>query len=144
MKAFALIILALLAAPLTAWAGSANWHNVYGGYFSIYTADYSAASECVCTPGRDGADGTAVLSGDHDPTPDDGSEGDFWINTTVLKISGPKYDGLWPAGVSLIGPQGPQGEQGAQGIQGPQGSKGEAGSIQIGPTKIQSGAIEVY
>tara|TARA_R110000868_G_scaffold5681_6_gene33623 strand:- start:19048 stop:19782 length:735 start_codon:yes stop_codon:yes gene_type:complete len=59
-----------------------------------------------------------VLNGIADPTVNDGRDGDFYINTTTWEIFGPKAAGVWPVGVSLIGPQGPQG------IQGPIGDPG--------------------
>lgn len=55
--------------------------------------------------------GTSTVS----PTPEDGIEGSFWINTTLWKIYGPKTDGAWPAGVSIVGPKGDTGDTGPQG-----------------------------
>ncbi|KSB88503.1 hypothetical protein AS593_15500 [Caulobacter vibrioides] len=43
-----------------------------------------------------------LLSGTTPPTPGDGADGDFWINTTAWMIYGPKAAGAWPAGVDLI------------------------------------------
>ena len=74
-------------------------------------------------------DGKSVLNGAVDPTTE-GVNGDFYINTTTWTIFGPKAGGVWPAGVSLVGPTGatgPQGEQGIQGIQGIQGVQGVQG-----------------
>jgi hypothetical protein len=56
--------------------------------------------------GQQGIDGKSVLNGITDPTSSTGNNGDFYINTTNNKIFGPKANGAWPAGVSLIGPQG--------------------------------------
>lgn len=75
-------------------------------------------------------DGKSVLNGAVDPTTE-GVNGDFYINTTTWTIFGPKAGGVWPAGVSLVGPTGatgPQGEQGIQGVQGVQGVQGETGA----------------
>ncbi len=72
--------------------------------------------------GDPGADGKTVLSGTGDPNISQGVDGDFYINYTTNTIFGPKTEGLWGAGVSLIGPQGEQGPQG------PQGQQGEAGT----------------
>jgi hypothetical protein len=36
-----------------------------------------------------------------DPTPADGNDGDYWLNTTSQTCFGPKTSGAWPAGVSL-------------------------------------------
>jgi hypothetical protein len=54
-------------------------------------------------------DGNTVRSGAVDPVATDGSDGDFWINTTSHFIFGPKTAGAWPAGVSLVGPAGSSG-----------------------------------
>ena len=66
------------------------------------------------TNGLNGADGKTVLYGTVDPTTE-GNNGDFYINTTTHCIFGPKTAGVWPAGVSLIGPQGNPGADGADG-----------------------------
>ncbi len=44
-----------------------------------------------------------ILSGARDPGQDDGRDGDFWINTDTVAIFGPKTDGAWGDGTSLIG-----------------------------------------
>jgi len=64
--------------------------------------------------GADGADGNTILYGTAAPTTE-GVDGDFYIRTTTNFIYGPKAAGVWPAGVSLVGPQGSQGETGATG-----------------------------
>jgi hypothetical protein len=51
----------------------------------------------------DGADRT-VMSGTRPPTPIDGIDGDFWIDSQSWRISGPKQAGAWPPSVSMIGP----------------------------------------
>jgi uncharacterized protein (TIGR02145 family) len=70
--------------------------------------------------------------------------GDFYINTATNTLFGPKANGTWPAGVSLVGPTGPQGIQGPTGATGPQGLAGTAGATgatgatgPIGPQGIQ-------
>jgi hypothetical protein len=60
-------------------------------------------------------DGKSVLSGAVDPTTE-GVNGDFYINTTTWTIFGPKAGGVWPAGVSLVGPTGPAGSGGSANI----------------------------
>jgi len=87
------------------------------------------------TNGINGTNGTAVLNGNTNPTAGTGVNGDFYINTATNELFGPKANGTWPAGVSLVGPQGAQGIQGlsgATGPTGPQGIQGIAGPI--GPT----------
>ena len=53
-----------------------------------------------------GTDGKTVLSGTATPTGADGTDGDFYIETDVSKIYGPKAGGVWPAGVDLKGATG--------------------------------------
>jgi hypothetical protein len=73
----------------------------------------------VSLVGPQGAHGTSILYGPADPLSTDGNNGDFWINNTTHFLFGPKAGGLWPAGISLVGPQGIQGIQGIQGNTGP-------------------------
>lgn len=56
--------------------------------------------------GADGADGRTVLSGPGTPSSGLGADGDFYIDTTVWDIYGPKTAGAWGAGTSLVGPAG--------------------------------------
>jgi len=65
-------------------------------------------------------DGKSVLSGAVDPTTE-GVNGDFYINTTTWTIFGPKAGGVWPAGVSLVGPAGADGADGVDGVDGADG-----------------------
>lgn len=72
--------------------------------------------------GADGAsNGNAVLSGASSPSNGFGSNGDFYIETSTNKLYGPKSNGIWPAGVSLVGPAGTAGATGSTGPQGPAG-----------------------
>jgi uncharacterized protein (TIGR02145 family) len=64
--------------------------------------------------------------------------GDFYINTATNTLFGPKANGTWPAGVSLVGPQGIQGVAGPTGLQGPAGVAGPVGLTgPAGPQGIQ-------
>jgi len=79
-----------------------------------------------------GADGKTVLNGAGNPANSFGNNGDFYINTTSSTLFGPKANGVWPLGISLVGPQGIQGVQGATGatgIQGPAGATGLQGLV---------------
>ena len=60
--------------------------------------------------GDNGADGSTILNGTVDPTTE-GEDGDFYYRTDTNEIFGPKVAGVWPAGVSLVGPQGEKGLQ---------------------------------
>ena len=84
--------------------------------------------------GTNGTNGTAVLNGNTNPTAGTGVNGDFYINTATNTIYGPKANGTWPAGVSLVGPVGPTGPQGLAGATGATGPQGPAGPT--GPTGL--------
>lgn len=74
--------------------------------------------------GNDG--GRTVLNGSGAPSNSLGVNGDFYCDTTALSWYGPKAAGVWPAGVSIIGPTGPTG---ATGPTGPTGATGPTGPI---------------
>ena len=78
--------------------------------------------------GAAGTNGNAVLNGATAPNNNQGVNGDFFINTATNTIYGPKANGAWPAGVSLVGPQGPTGAAGATGPQGVAGAVGPQGT----------------
>ena len=78
--------------------------------------------------GAAGTNGNAVLNGATAPNNNQGVNGDFFINTATNTIYGPKANGAWPAGVSLVGPQGPTGAAGPQGVAGAVGPQGTAGA----------------
>ena len=67
------------------------------------------------------------MNGATAPNNNQGVNGDFFINTATNTIYGPKANGAWPAGVSLVGSQGPTGATGATGPQGPTGVAGPQG-----------------
>lgn len=50
-------------------------------------------------------DGLGVLNGTVAPTTQ-GVDGEFYINTVLWKIHGPKAAGVWPAGVNIVGEAG--------------------------------------
>ena len=77
--------------------------------------------------GLAGTNGNGVLNGASAPSNNQGVDGDFFVNTTTNTIYGPKANGVWPSGVSLVGPQGSAGATGATGPQGPAGATGAAG-----------------
>ena len=75
-----------------------------------------------------GADGKTVRNGTSDPVSGTGVDGDFYINTAANTLFGPKTNGAWPSGVSLVGPTGATGPQGIQGATGAAGPKGDTGA----------------
>lgn len=78
--------------------------------------------------GANGADGKTVRYGIGAPGGGLGVDGDFYIATSTHFIYGPKTGGVWPAGVSLIGPQGDPGADGADGADGTNGTNGINGT----------------
>ncbi|MFM7005949.1 MAG: hypothetical protein ACKOWX_01715 [Flavobacteriales bacterium] len=77
--------------------------------------------------GPAGTNGTAVLNGTTAPNAFTGNNGDFFINTATNTLYGPKANGTWPTGTSLVGPQGATGPQGPIGLTGPTGATGATG-----------------
>jgi hypothetical protein len=74
-----------------------------------------------------GADGKTIRNGTSDPVSGTGVDGDFYINTAANTLFGPKANGAWPSGVSLVGPTGATGAQGIQGATGATGAVGPRG-----------------
>jgi len=126
---------------------------------TIATSFSIPSSIAATKPKAAGRTSTAVintiLNGKGAPANTLGINGDFYIDTRSLLISGPKANGKWPAGRSLqgangtngsdgrngsdaksvstastvAGPAGPQGERGEKGIDGVAGSIGAAGVV---------------
>lgn len=124
---------------------------------TIATSFSIPSSTAATKPKAAGRSSTAVintiLNGKGAPSNTLGINGDFYIDTRSLLISGPKANGKWPVARSLqgangtngsdgrngsdaksvstastvAGPAGPQGERGEKGIDGVAGSSGAAG-----------------
>ena len=62
--------------------------------------------------GQSGADGRTILSGIGSPDRALGREGDWYVDTAAVALSGPKADGAWPAAIPLVGAMGPRGADG--------------------------------
>ncbi|UCS93846.1 collagen-like protein [Echinicola marina] len=60
-------------------------------------------------PGKDGEDGSRIYSGSMSPSLNIGELGDFYFQTTIGVLYGPKRSTGWGSGVSLKGPQGEPG-----------------------------------
>jgi len=71
-----------------------------------------------------------IHNGKTAPTNAIGNDGDFYIDTVALDFYGPKFQGRWPAPVSLRGPAGSNGTDGKNGTS-------EKGTSQIGLTGPQ-------
>ncbi len=89
--------------------GPAGATGATGAQGPIGLTGPAGATGATGPQGIAGTDGKTVLNGSTDPTSSTGNNGDFYINTSSSKIFGPKSIGIWPSGVSLIGPQGPTG-----------------------------------
>ena len=85
---------ALVSDPLAVKAGVTQSKN-----FVII----SPITGSVGPAGSNGQDGNTILNGVVDPTPGDGVNGDFFINTATFYIFGPKAAGVWPTGTFLGG-----------------------------------------
>ena len=124
---------------------------------AIATSLSAPSSFAATKPKAAGRSSTAVintiLNGKGVPSNTLGINGDFYIDTRSLLISGPKANGKWPTGRSLqgangvngidgkngaaaknvttasnvAGPAGPQGERGDKGVDGSAGANGSAG-----------------
>ncbi len=68
--------------------------------------------------GTDGIDGRTLIYGEGSPANSAGVDGDFYFDTLNNIWFGPKLNGLWPAGISIIGPPGATGAAGANGLNG--------------------------
>jgi hypothetical protein len=95
-----------------------------------------------------------VLNGKGAPSNTLGINGDFYIDTRSLLISGPKKSGKWPAARSLQGANGTNGTDGRNGndaksvstasaVAGPAGPKGERGEKGVDGVAGSSGAAGV-
>ena len=78
--------------------------------------------------GPAGANGSNILQGITTLTDDMGVDGDFYFNSALRIIYGPKKNGLWPEGVNLTGGTGATGATGATGPAGSNGAAGAAGA----------------
>jgi len=67
-----------------------------GGSGTTWTLQYTQSS------GPAGPRGNSILNSAANPTSSDGTNGDFWLNTTTNTLYGPKAAGVWPGtGLSL-------------------------------------------
>ncbi|MDB5286995.1 MAG: hypothetical protein JWR05_1944 [Mucilaginibacter sp.] len=103
---------------------SGTWKQV----FSMQTGPQGPQGNIGQT-GAAGADGRTILNGTGNPSNTIGTTGDFYIDTSLWKLYGPKTAGVWGSGISIIGDVGPQGPTGAIGSTGPIGPTGSTGLI---------------
>jgi len=100
--------------PVAADRGKLAWKTDTNEFF--FLADH-AGPTWVSALGQQGPQGYSVLSGVVAPTTE-GFDGDLYLNTATNLLYGPKAAGVWPSGISLIGPTGATGATGSTGPQG--------------------------
>lgn len=74
----------------------------------------TGATGAAGTAGTNGVDGKTILYGTSAPV-SEGNNGDFYIRTSTNYLYGPKAAGVWPSGISLVGPTGATGATGPPG-----------------------------
>jgi hypothetical protein len=99
------------------------------GYTPVKGIDYLDGATGL--PGEDGEDGNTVLSGTGAPASGLGASGDYYLDTAVSRIYGPKNGADWGAGVSLIGPTGTDGKTVLNGSGAPGAGIGVSGDFYI-------------
>jgi hypothetical protein len=125
----------------------------------VIATSFSIPSSIAATkPKTAGRSSTAVintvLNGKGTPSNTLGINGDFYIDTRSLLISGPKKNGKWPAARSLQGANGTNGTDGRNGndaknvstastVAGPAGPQGERGEKGVDGVAGASGAVGV-
>lgn len=95
------------------------------------------------TNGSNGLDGKTVRNGAGVPSNGLGVDGDFYINTSLWTIYGPKANGLWGSGVSIVGMNGTNGTNGVNGVNGANGSNGVNGSTWFSGSSTPSSGLGV-
>lgn len=98
------------------WLDTRDPATIYGPKLTINNWTGSAATVLKGSTGAQGPTGKSILSGTTSPTTE-GSDGEFFINTTTLQFWGPKGD-VTPNSWNGTGPlemQGPQGDAGPSG-----------------------------
>ena len=97
----------------TIWTNAITGAAITRGIAERVAEDAAAASEAAQAVAEAIAgllaSGRIFRSGAGAPTTDLGGNGDCYLRTNPPTLYGPKADGAWPPGVSLVGPTGPQG-----------------------------------
>jgi hypothetical protein len=76
---------------------------------------FDGAAGATGPQGPAGNNGKTVLSGQGAPGLSTGTDGDYYVDLLTYYLYGPKATGVWPAGISLVGPEGPEGPPGPPG-----------------------------
>jgi hypothetical protein len=93
-------------------------------------------------PGSAGTNGNTVRAGTGAPAASLGVNGDHYLDTQNKLWYGPKANGAWPSGFSIVGPQGIQGVQGPTGPTGPTGPAGSSGTGGTTTANLDNGTID--
>lgn len=101
---------------------------------------WPAGVSIIGPSGTNGIDGKTILTGSGTPSNGLGNNGDIYIDTAAWNIHGPKASGVWPVGVSLIGPQGDPGDTGPPGTPGNDGDNGIDSFIYVAYADSSAGA----
>ena len=110
--------------------------DVSPGYY------YNDGTKWIKLGTSQGADGKSILNGTSAPSNTLGTDGDFYINTTLNTIFGPNRLGAWPeTGISIVGATGTKGDKGDQGDVGPAGSN--ASVTGSSPISVSSGIVSL-
>lgn len=81
-------------------------YQLSSGTWTDTTVNLKGGTGATGDAGSDGTDGRTILSGSGAPGAGTGENGDFYIDTDVYDIYGPKAGGAWGGGTSLVGPAG--------------------------------------
>ncbi len=110
-------------------AGATGATGASGASGAIGPVGPAGPQGAIGVSGAAGTDGKTILNGATAPSPTDGVDGDFYVNTSASVLFGPKALGAWPAtGVSLVGPAGTNGADGVTGATGATGAQGPGGA----------------
>lgn len=98
--------------------------GIWAQVFSMQTGPQGPKGDKGDT-GITGTGGRTILSGTTNPSNSTiGTNGDFYLNTNTYILFGPKTDGVWGSGISIVGLTGEQGDTGPRGEIGPTGEPG--------------------
>jgi integrin beta 8 len=92
---------------------------------------WGSGTSLIGPTGSSGTNGSTILSGSGVPSNGTGANGDFYINTAVSTIYGPKAGGVWGSSVSLIGSTGTNGSTVLNGSGAPSAGTGSNGDFYI-------------
>lgn len=113
--------------------------TIYNVVIEAWSSTNSGGGGAVGPTGPAGADGNTVIPGSGIPSNAAGLNGNFYLDYTNSVLYGPKATGVWPTGVSLIGPAGPAGVAGTTGATGATGTTGTTGAT--GPAGSLAGSL---